>query len=43
MVEPHLEKLRKRAQADSMNLLTFAPSEIEQTPKTFRDANLMNW
>jgi DNA-directed RNA polymerase specialized sigma24 family protein len=34
MVEPYLEKLPQRTQADIMNLFTFAPSELEQTPKT---------
>jgi len=42
MVEPHLEKLPERTQADIMNLFTFAPSElalseIEQRPKNIRD------
>jgi hypothetical protein len=36
MVEPHLEKLPERTQADIMNLFTFAPSELQQTPKTLR-------
>jgi len=41
MVEPHLEKLPERTQADIMNLFTFAPSELarsepEQTPKNIR-------
>ena len=36
MVEPHLEKLPERTQADIMNLFTFAPSELQQTPKSFR-------
>ena len=36
MVEPHLEQLPERTQADIMTLLTLAPSEIHQTPKTFR-------
>jgi hypothetical protein len=36
MVEPYLEKLPERTQADIMNLFTLAPSELEQTPKTFR-------
>ncbi len=36
MVEPLLEQLPERTQADIMTLLTFAPSEIQQTPKTFR-------
>lgn len=36
MVEPPLEQLPERTQADIMSLLTFAPSELRQTPKTFR-------
>ena len=41
MVEPHLERLPERTQADIMNLFTFAPSELVQSPKTFREF-LMN-
>ena len=41
MVEPHLEQLPERTQADIMSLFTFAPSELQQTPKTFREF-LMN-
>jgi hypothetical protein len=37
MVEPYLEQLPERTQADIMNLFTFAPSELQQTPKTFRE------
>ena len=37
MVEPHLEQLPERTQADIMNLFTFAPSELQQAPKTFRE------
>ena|SRR5437868_3721321 len=37
MVEPHLEQLPERTQADIMNLFTFAPSELQQTPKAFRE------
>ncbi|NQT38953.1 MAG: hypothetical protein HQ581_15760 [Planctomycetes bacterium] len=37
MVEPCLEQLPERTQADIMNLFTFAPSELQQTPKTFRE------
>jgi len=40
MVEPHLEQLPERTQADIMNLFTFAPSELQQTPKTFREVLL---
>jgi|SRR5450759_2024698 hypothetical protein len=36
MVEPVLEQLPERTQADIMNLFTFAPSELQQTPMTFR-------
>ncbi len=41
MVEPHLEQLPERTQADIMNFFTFAPSELEQMPKNFREY-LMN-
>ncbi len=41
MVEPHLEQLPERTQADIMSLYTFAPSDLEQTPKTLREF-LMN-
>lgn len=37
MVEPHLEQFAERTQADIMNLFTFAPSELQQTPRTFRE------
>jgi hypothetical protein len=37
MVEPYLDTLPERTQADIMNLFTFAPSELQQTPKTFRE------
>lgn len=37
MVEPHLEKLPERTQGDIMTLLTLAPSELQQTDKTFRE------
>jgi len=37
MVEPHLEQLPERTQADIMNLFTFAPSELEQTPTTLKE------
>ena len=36
MVEPHLETLPERTQADIITLFTFAPSELHQTPKTLR-------
>ena len=37
MVEPYLERLPERTQADIMTLFTFAPSELHQSPKTFRE------
>lgn len=37
MVEPYLEQLPERTQADIMNLFTFAPSELLQTLNTFRE------
>lgn len=36
MVEPHLEQLPERTQADIVSLFTFAPTELQQTAKTFR-------
>src|SRR5204862_1194307 len=36
MVEPHLEQLPERTQADITTLFVFAPSELQQTPRTFR-------
>lgn len=36
MVEPCLEQLPERTQADIISLFTFAPSELQQTPKTFK-------
>jgi len=36
MVEPILEQLPERTQADIITLFTFTPSELQQTPKTFR-------
>ena len=41
MVEPHLEHLPEHTQADIISLFTLAPSELQQTPKTFR-AFLLN-
>jgi hypothetical protein len=35
-VEPYLEQLPERTQADIMNLFTFAPKELEESPKTSR-------
>jgi len=37
MVETHLEQLPERTQADIVNLFTFAPSELQEHPKTFRE------
>ena len=37
MVEPCLEQLPERTQADIMSLFTFSPAEIHQTPKTFKE------
>jgi hypothetical protein len=36
LIEPHLEQLPDRTQADITNLYSFAPSELEQTPASFR-------
>ena len=36
MVEPHLEQLPERTQADIISLFTFALSELQQTPKLSR-------
>jgi hypothetical protein len=41
LVEPHLEQLPNRTQADITNLFSFAPSEIEQ-PQGSARAQLMN-
>ena len=40
MVEPVLEQLPERTQADIMTLFTFAPSELNQSPSTFREHHL---
>lgn len=32
LIEPHLEQLPERTQADIMSLYSFAPSELEHTP-----------
>ena len=37
MVEPYLNGLPERTQADIMTLFTFAPSELRQAPETFRE------
>ena len=36
LVEPHLGKLPERTQADIISLYTFAPSELQDSQKTFR-------
>lgn|ERR1035438_8720458 len=40
LIEPHLEQLPERTQADIMNLFTFAPSELQPSPKTVREFRL---
>ena len=37
MVEPYLEQLPERIQADIISLFTFAPSELDQAPITARE------
>ena len=37
MVEPYLATLPPETQRDIVTLFTFAPSELEQTPKTYRE------
>ncbi len=37
LVEPHLEQLPERTQADIMSLFTFAPAELAQAPNTFKE------
>lgn len=37
MVEPHLDQFPERTQADIMNLFTFAPSELQQSPNRLRE------
>ncbi len=37
MVEPYLDTLPPETQRDIVTLFTFAPSDLEQTPKTFRE------
>jgi hypothetical protein len=41
MIEPFLDQLPERTQADIISMFAFAPSELQQTPKTYR-AFLMN-
>ena len=36
LIEPHLERLPEHTQADIMSLFTFAPSELNESPKTLR-------
>lgn len=40
MVEPHLDQLPERTQADIITLFTFAPSELEQTRKACKESLL---
>jgi hypothetical protein len=37
MIEPHLKHLPDRTQADIMTLFAFAPSELNEAAKTFRE------
>ncbi len=37
MAEPYLDKLPAEIQRDIVTLFTFAPSELAQTPQTFRE------
>lgn len=37
MVEEHLDKLPPETQRDIVTLFTFAPSELQSTPRTFRE------
>jgi hypothetical protein len=37
MVEEYLDKLPPETQRDIVTLFTFAPSELAQTPTTFRE------
>lgn len=37
MVEPYLDSLPPETQRDIVTLFTFAPSELEQTPRTSRE------
>ena len=37
MVEPHLERLPERTQADIVSLFTFAPSELKLAPATYKE------
>lgn len=42
MIEPSLEQLPERTQADIMNLFTFAPSELQQHSKMKLNVVLLN-
>lgn len=37
LVEPHLERLPERTQADIVSLYTFTPDELQDAPATFRE------
>ncbi|MEX1098399.1 MAG: hypothetical protein WED34_20305 [Planctomycetales bacterium] len=37
MVEPHLEHLPERTQADIVSLFTFAPSELQDSKKSLKE------
>jgi len=37
MIEPYLQQLPERTYGDIITLYPFAPSELVQTPKTFRE------
>jgi stress-induced morphogen len=37
LVEPYLDQLPAETQRDIVTLFTFAPSELQQTPTTFRE------
>lgn len=37
MVEPHLRRLPERTEADITTLFTFAPSDLEQPPRSSRN------
>jgi uncharacterized protein Smg (DUF494 family) len=36
MVEPHLERLPERTQADIISLFSFTPAELQQSPQSFK-------
>jgi hypothetical protein len=37
MVEPYIDELPERTQSDIVSLFTFAPSELKQSPKIYRE------